>query len=535
MASASRPFAFVRFLFDIRRLARGRVTLDEARRRLAHALEHREANFLSNLRTLIVANPRSPYTPLLAEAQCELGDIERSVQTNGLEGALLELRRAGVYVGFEEFKGREPVVRNGHELGIRPEHFDNPQARRSIGAAGGGSTGARTPIFIDIDGRIDQGILRACADTALGFGDYPASTWWEVLPSHVGVMALFQRAVSSRAHEHWFTPGSDYPLFARFKHRLATETVVAAARLWGLRVPRPERVALDDAVEIARWAADRARSAGGAVVQSTGSRGVRIAAAANEHGIDLSGVVITVGSEPFTEAKAVELAKSGARAVPVYHVGEAGCIGVGCGNPVSANDLHFCRHALALIAYPRGIAGSDTSVDTFHLTSLLPTSPKVLLNVETDDYGVLEERACGCGLEALGFHEHIRDVFSFSKLTGEGVTLVGSDAVRILEEVLPATFGGTSLDYQLQEEEDASGLTRLTLVVSPRVSLDDEGAVVATFLDALGSRGIGGSVRSAWKDAGTMRVVRAEPRTTAAGKLLPLMRTRREERNAQGR
>src|SRR5205807_4758869 len=142
--------------------------------------------------------------------------------------------------------------------------------------------------------------------------------------------------------------------------------------------------------------------------------------------------------------------------------------------------LHFCSHALALITFPREVGRTGGSVETFHLTSLQSTSPKVLLNVETDDYGVFEQRSCGCGLEELGFTEHIRDVFSFSKLTGEGVTLVGSDAVRILEEVLPSRFGGTPLDYQLQEEEDADGLTRLTLVVSPRVHIDDESVVIQT-------------------------------------------------------
>ena len=56
-------------------------------------------------------------------------------------------------------------------------------------------------------------------------------------------------------------------------------------------------------------------------------------------------------------------------------------------------------------------------------------------------------------------------------MTGEGMTLIGTDMVRILEEDLPRRFGGSPLDYQLMEEEDERGFTRLSLVVSPDVVL----------------------------------------------------------------
>jgi hypothetical protein len=82
----------------------------------------------------------------------------------------------------------------------------------------------------------------------------------------------------------------------------------------------------------------------------------------------------------------------------------------------------------------------------------------------------------GCALEACGYSTHLREIRSYSKLLGEGVTLIGNEMVHILEHVLPARFGGTPLDYQLSEEEDSEGLTRLYLVISPRVAIrrDDE-------------------------------------------------------------
>jgi hypothetical protein len=441
----SRTLAFARFLLDLRRLPRAKISAEDAGRRLEDALAHREDNFLEVVRELIYANPASPYRLLLGEAGCEFGDIERSVRANGLDAALLELREADVYVGFEEFKGRTPVVRNGRELPITPEDFDNPSAARSMRGRSGGSTGRPMAVFIDVDAQIDEGIVRACTDTALGFHLLPRACWWEMLPSPIGIQVFMRYAASGLRTAHWYAPPNRYPLLTRAKHRFVTEATV----------------------------------------------------------------------------------------FPLYHIGEAGCIGVACANPVSPNDLHFCRHAFALLPYPRVVPHTSATVNTFHITTLLPSSPKIMLNVETDDYGVFETRSCGCPLEDLGFTEHVREVFSFSKLTGEGVTLVGSDAIRILEEVLPSRVGGTPLDYQLHEEEDADGRTRLSLVVSPRIAVSNEADVVEAFLGALGQSGIGGSVQSIWRDAGSVRVKRAEPTTTLGGKLLPLMRATTEGKDAR--
>ena len=80
----------------------------------------------------------------------------------------------------------------------------------------------------------------------------------------------------------------------------------------------------------------------------------------------------------------------------------------------------------------------------------------------------LKQGLASCPLERYGYTEHISRIRSYSKLTGEGVTLVGSEMLRILEEVLPSRFGGSPLDYQLLEEEDEQGFTRLHLLVSPK-------------------------------------------------------------------
>jgi hypothetical protein len=103
------------------------------------------------------------------------------------------------------------------------------------------------------------------------------------------------------------------------------------------------------------------------------------------------------------------------------------------------------------------------------------------------------------------------------------MTLVGADVVRVLEDVLPSRFGGSVLDYQLLEEEDEQGFTRLVLLVSPQIDLKDEPALVATVLDELGRTGPGEELAAAvWRQAGTLVVRRAPPVWTPTGKLAPL-------------
>ena len=75
-------------------------------------------------------------------------------------------------------------------------------------------------------------------------------------------------------------------------------------------------------------------------------------------------------------------------------------------------------------------------------------------------------------------------------LTSEGVTFLGSELLSLVEEVLPARFGGQVGDYQLAEEE-IDGQVRVCILVAPDVGAVDEDEVIATVLDALGSDSYG--------------------------------------------
>jgi hypothetical protein len=237
----------------------------------------------------------------------------------------------------------------------------------------------------------------------------------------------------------------------------------------------------------------------------------------------LTGVTLRAGGEPLTPAKAAAMQRAGAHALPSYGSVETGTITIGCANPSGPDDTHVLADAFALITAPHPVEAAGINVPAINVTTLLGSAPKLMLNVQTDDYGRLETRACGCPLEECGYTTHLSEIRSYGKLVGEAVTLINSEMLRILEEVLPARFGGSPLDYQLMEQEDERGFTRLYLVISPRVQIADEQAAVAAILSALSdSSPTGDAARIVWQRAHTLQVKRMEPVATRRGKLLPL-------------
>ena len=70
-------------------------------------------------------------------------------------------------------------------------------------------------------------------------------------------------------------------------------------------------------------------------------------------------------------------------------------------------------------------------------------------------------------METHGWTRHLRDVRSFEKLTSAGMTFLDVDVIRILDETLPARFGGVPGQYQLVEEERPDGRPRVRLLVHP--------------------------------------------------------------------
>ncbi len=105
----------------------------------------------------------------------------------------------------------------------------------------------------------------------------------------------------------------------------------------------------------------------------------------------------------------------------------------------------------------------------------------------------------------------------------------------ILEQVFPSKFGGSLLDYQLVEEEDEQGFTKLLLYVAPHIPIDDEQQLVDTLLDAMKTSEP--SVQLAqpeYQQAQTITVRRRSPMLTPRGKYFSIY-TLAMNRQAQSR
>ena len=95
--------------------------------------------------------------------------------------------------------------------------------------------------------------------------------------------------------------------------------------------------------------------------------------------------------------------------------------------------------------------------------------------------------------------------------------------MRVLEQVLPARFGGGPTHYQLVEEEAIDGRPRLRLLVHPLVGTLDPQEVAEAFLTAIGSgSGVERVMELQWRQGGLLQVDRRAPLTTPTGKILHL-------------
>jgi len=513
---------FARFPFDLREFLRAPLTLERAQQIVRERMAQREQNFLDALERTIYPYPHSPYRALLEWAGCELGDARALVKQNGLEGALRVLREGGVYVTFEEFKGRKPIERNGLTISVKARDFDNPIVRGQWTMQTGGSTGIGTAVNQDLAhvGAVAAYPLLALA--AHGVFGAPLALCSPMLPAG-GLRTLLLMTHIGHMPQKWFSPIGWRDSRYWLKYALATRYMLAWTRAFGARVPFPTIARREQAELVAHWIVAARQHHPRVVVSGNVSYILRVCVAAQERGLDLTGTLAHVGGEPLTPAKARLMQQVGVTVMPGYGAVETGSMGLGCAQPSAVDDVHWVADSFALITHPHRVEPFGVTVPAFTITALRVSAPKVLLNVQLDDYGIVEERACGCALDAYGYHTHLREIRSYSKLVGEGVTLIGNEMLRILDQVLPARFGGTPQDYQLMEQEDARGLTRVALVISPRVQIADEQQVIEVVLNALrASSPMADAARTIWQNAHALEIQRAEPTWTGRGKLLPL-------------
>ncbi len=242
---------FAQFPWALRRYLRHTLTLDEARRIIQNRLEQREANLLRLAERSIYGYPSSPYLALLKLAGCEIGDLRSLVKGKGVEGALRDLREAGVYVTFEEFKGRKPILRHGKTISVRARDFDNPYAQRGFAVFTSGSTGLATAVGQDLDYIAAGAPHQMLTLSAYGLLNVPSVHWMNMLPGNA-LRFILQRAFYGQRTRRWYSAQGWRDSKYWLKYDLATLYMGACMRAMGAAAPLPRIARLDQGVLVAR-------------------------------------------------------------------------------------------------------------------------------------------------------------------------------------------------------------------------------------------------------------------------------------------
>ena len=418
------------------------------------------------------------------------------------------------------------MARAGKVFKFKENDFDNPffshyyEASKSTRRAG-----RRT--MLDLDFWAQQAVCYPPILDANNALEIPFAMWRPAL-AQGGELFLLIFAKAGNSPIKWFSQLDKKATKPSLKNRMLTDYLIYLGIIFVARWSKPEHMVLNDAAKIAQWIAGTLKERQTCCIIATPSNASRICKAAQEKGLHFRGAKFLVEGEPLTQRKLKEIESAGATALSLYWFTEGGLVGGSCPNTIAEGGVHVAKDCIAVVQHQRDVEHAGVPVNAFLFSSLLPAAPRILLNVESEDYGLIEQRHCGCKLAELGYTEHIYNIRSFGWFRAEGQRVFVTDLVKLMEEVLPAEFGGSPTDYQFLEEEDERGFTRVSLAASPTVGSIDENALIATVLRELG-KGLGYEKKETyreaaevWSQANTLQVKRMMPGTTAEEQVLPL-------------
>lgn len=484
---------------------------------LRGGLERRAENFLELVRTGVFENPATPYHRLMRLAGCSFGDLQQSVHRDGIEPTLEHLRREGVYLTQAELKGA-PVRRHGQEIANDPTATLTPNLPGGIESVSSGSRSRRMATPCSNAHRRYCEAYHVLWRQEHGIHDRAVALVYPFLPAPMGLVNGAGMAMSGLSVERWFAIGQS--LNRMDPYWLVTNLLVAEARLLGRPVAFPTYLRDGDFTPAARWIAETKQRGRPVFFRSNVSSCTRVCSAAIEAGLDIAGTIVMTSGETLTENKRRLIESAGVRPYTSYPASELGTIGISC-SELEGNSVHLMTDSVTAIVHRRPAPFMDTEVDSLLLTSVNPLASRILINAELEDAGVLEPARCQCVFSRIGFRTVIRNLHSFGKLTGHGLTLAGGAFLDILDERLPLRFGGAPGDYQLVEQEGGTQI-EFRLRVSPRAGAPDTAVVRAFFLDEV-RKIYGGAISSrTWDATSSLQVEVAEPYRTKSGKVYPL-------------
>jgi hypothetical protein len=518
-ANVKRTIAFAAAL---PKFFRERVAPSEAKEQIKILFDTRAERFCEMVRALIYDRPDSPYRKLLHHAGCQFSDLQSHVQRHGLEETLAKLAGEGVYLTSDEFKGKIDVVRGGSSFRVSPKDFERPDLSTGFPIESSGTRNAPTPTFSPLEWRALQ---------TLG-----TAVFYEAHDLFSSVHAVYEPVIAGRMlyilingklgipTDRWFALNVAVHGAVEDRYHYLNARLVAKMGNWfGSGIATPEYLDPGDVQPILAWVSEKRRERRQCCLVTVVSNAARIARAARAAGVSLDGLTFHASGEPLTQFKREFVEKTGARIALHYGPGGGNGTSLGCGNYRFIDEVHVPQTMFTFVEHPRPLDCGGPSIHPLMLTTLHASAPRFLLNVQNGDYATMVRRDCGCPLEKVGFTQHLHTIRSFEKFTSEGVNYFSTDVFALIENTIPSEFGGGPGDYQLVEEEDNVGQTRLTLLVHPGVGEVDEEKLLSRLHQALaqGSRN-NRFMTGIWRNAGTFRIRRQPPYASARGKILPL-------------
>ena len=359
---------------------------------------------------------------------------------------------------------------------------------------------------------------------AAGLADAPMILYRPGLPCTVAINTALRQIVIGNPVRRWFSPVRARETNSPIRFRMAGALTPSLVRMLANRFPGRSSCLSRKPLWSRVQRAPLPRVKAGPC-RCTVSAALTVSNAAVANGIDLTGVAFVGAGEPPSGEGAWNRGER--RAVrDILRDGRGGTDWICMRERGRSHGLHFLRDKTAVVQRAQVVPVLEKEVGVFHFTSLLPTAPKIMINVASDDFGVLEERQCGCALGELGFHQHLRQIRSRQQDDGPGdharfvrrrahCRRLASVAVR--RDIAGLSVGG--------RKEHGTGETELHLLVSPSVQLDDEAEPARVFVEALSRGTPGAALQGAIiKSANAVRVRRLKPQLTANGKL-PVFRT----------
>ena len=476
-------------------------------------MEDRTDNFLAHA-TTVMSMPEHPYALMFRLAGCSYADLESSVRRDGLEATLEKLLEEGVYLTHDEFRGKKEIVRSGRHIPALASMWNNPASKGGYVQSSSGTSGRSVTTFYSVAAARHGENMGTLFLREFNFSNSARVSVAPILPGF-GLFSAISTGRLIGGYDRWFATGG--ATWKNLHYRIVTRLLVAEAKLLGLRVPYPTYLEQNDFLPAAEYIKERLDAGDQAGMNGFVSAIARVAEAALSNGLDLTGCSALTGGEALTDAKRQLIESAGIRVYSSYATTDFGGIGMPCSQMSTGNCSHLMKHAIALVSRTQKSAWTDTQVNSLYATSLLPIAPRIFINAEIGDTGVIEKATCDCSFSKLGFDLQVRDVAAISMVTAQGVTIEITELVPLLEEKLPARFGGHSGDYQLCEAE-AGSQTEIVLRIRPGVSAAPPNDILKHFLDEV-KRVYGGSLSVvSWLHSEGIRAEVVPPVLAATGK-----------------